>query len=334
MRFLPAALLAALAASSTLLTAGCGPSDEVRRYKAPKDPTWRMIGAIVTAKDNTWFFKVAAPADRISATQAEILSFLKALRVEASEVKWAVPEGWKEEQGGPARAATLKFGDRDPKLELTISKLPGDGGGLAANVNRWREQLGLDRASEAEIASTLRKVGDVQVVDLVGPTRPSMGGGRPMARPPQQPERSGDPKLDDVRAMFQFDRPPEWRENPQPGQSRIFEFQVDGALITFTIMGGEGGGLAANIDRWRGQAGLEPLGEAGVGRSATPMKFVGADAWLVEALGKDRAILGVIALSAQYSMFLKMDGTPSAVAAQRAAFAQVAQSFKMKGRDE
>lgn len=328
MRFLPAvALLAALAS--------CGPSDDIRRYKAPKDPTWRMIGAIVTAKDNTWFFKVAAPTDRISATQADILSFLRGLRIQEAEVKWTVPEGWKEEQGGPARVATLKFGDRDPKLELTISKLPGDGGGLSANVNRWREQLGLDRASEAEIASVLKKVGDVQVVDLVGPTRPSMGGGRAMARPPQQPpDRSGDPKLDDVRAMFQFDRPPDWRENPQPGQSRIFEFQVDGALITFTIMGGEGGGLAANIDRWRGQAGLEPMGEAGVGRSATPMKFVGADAWLVEAIGKDRAILGVIALSSQYSMFLKMDGTPSAVAAQRGAFAQVAQSFKMKGRDE
>lgn len=326
MRFLPAvALLAAIAS--------CGPGDEVRRYKAPKDPTWRMIGGIVTAKDSTWFFKVAAPTDRISATQAEILSFLRALRIEESEVKWPVPEGWQEEKGGPARVATLKFGDRDPKLELTISKLPGDGGGLPANVNRWREQLGLDRASEAEIASTLRKAGEAQVVDLVGPTRPTMGGGRAMARP-AQPERSGDPKLDDVRSMFQFDRPPAWRENPQPGQGRIFEFQADGAVISFTIMGGEGGGLAANIDRWRTQAGLEPLGEAGIGRSAIPMKFVGADAWLVEALGKDRAILGVIALNSQYSMFLKMDGAPSAVAAQRSAFTQAAQSFKMKGRDE
>ena len=42
---------------------------------------------------------------------------------------------------------------------------------------------------------------------------------------------------------------PEWRENPQPGQGRIFEFQADGAVITFSILGGESGGLAANIDR-------------------------------------------------------------------------------------
>ena len=98
-------------------------------------------------------------------------------------------------------------------------------------------------------------------------------------------------------------------------------------------MGGDGGGLAANIDRWRQQVGLEPLGEA-VTRSATPMNFVDAEGWLVEAMGKDRAILGVISLNSQFSMFLKMDGLPSVVASQRDTFTRVAQSFKMKGRHE
>ena len=327
MRLLPAvALLVAVA--------GCGRQDDVRRYKAPKDPAWRMIGAIVSAKDSTWFFKVAAPTDRIASAQTEVLTFLQGLRVADGDVKWTLPPGWKEEQGGPARVATLKFGDRDPKLELAISKLPGDAGGVPANVNRWREQLGLERAPEGEIAATLRKVGEAQVVDLIGPTRPTMGGGgRPMARPPE-PERSGDDQYDKVRSMFQFERPAEWRENPQPERPKVFEFRADGALITFTIMGGDGGGLAANIDRWRGQAGLEPLGEAGVGRSATPMKFVGSDAWLVEVPGKERAILGVIALSPEFSMFLKLDGPPSAVTAQRGTFLRVAQSFQMKGRNE
>jgi hypothetical protein len=328
MRLLPAvALLVAVA--------GCGRQEDVRRYKAPKDPTWRMIGAIVTAKDSTWFFKVAAPTDRIAACQDEVLSFLRGLKAQESDVKWTLPPGWKEEQGGPARVASFKFGDRDPKLELTVVKLPGDGGGLPANVNRWREQLGLERAAEGDIAASVRKLGEAQIVDLVGPTRPAMGGGRPMVRPSEPPPgRSGDPKLDDVRSMFQFERPAEWRENPQPDKGRIFEFQADGAQISFTIMGGDGGGLAANVDRWRTQAGLEPLGEQGLGRSATPMKFVNTDAWLVEALGKDRAILGVIALSPEFSMFLKMDGPPTAVSAQRATFTRVAQSFQMRGRHE
>jgi hypothetical protein len=326
MRLLPAvALLVAVA--------GCGRQDEVRRYKTPKDPTWRMIGAIVTAKDSTWFFKVAAPTDRIASAQSQVLMFLQDLRVEDGDVKWKLPAGWLEEKGGPARVASFKFGDRDPKLELTVVKLPGDGGGLSANVNRWREQVGLERAAEAEVASMVRKVGEAQVVDLIGPTRPAMGGGRAMARQPE-PERTADPQFDQVRSMFQFERPPEWRENPQPERPKVFEFRADGALITFTIMGGESGGLAANVDRWRTQAGLEPLGEQGLGRSATPMKFVNTDAWLVEVPGKERAILGVIALSPEFSMFLKMDGSPAAVSAQRATFTRVAQSFQMRGRHE
>jgi len=326
MRLLPAvALLVAVA--------GCGRQDEVRRYKTPKDPTWRMIGAIVTAKDSTWFFKVAAPTDRIASAQSQVLMFLQDLRVEDGDVKWKLPAGWLEEKGGPARVASFKFGDRDPKLELTVVKLPGDGGGLSANDNRWREQVGLERAAEAEVASMVRKVGEAQVVDLIGPTRPAMGGGRAMARQPE-PERTADPQFDQVRSMFQFERPPEWRENPQPERPKVFEFRADGALITFTIMGGESGGLAANVDRWRTQAGLEPLGEQGLGRSATPMKFVNTDAWLVEVPGKERAILGVIALSPEFSMFLKMDGSPAAVSAQRATFTRVAQSFQMRGRHE
>jgi hypothetical protein len=331
MRILPAVAL-------LLAVAGCGPDGEVRRYQAPKDPTWRMIGAIVSAKDATWFFKVTAPTSRIAAAQEEVLSFLRGLRVEEAAVRWTVPPGWKEEKGGPAREAAFKFGDREPKLEMTVVKLPSDGGGLAANVNRWREQVGLDRASEAEVAALVRKVGEAQVVDLIGPTRPAMSGGRPMARPPEPPPRSGDSKLDDVRAMFQFERPPSWRENPAPEKGRIYEFQAEeaggSAIVSFTIMGGESGGLAANIDRWRTQVGLEPLGDQGIGRSATPMKFVGSEAWLVDVVGKDRAILGVVAISPQFAMFLKMDGPPTAVNAQRATFVRVAQSFQMRGRNE
>jgi len=320
---------------------GCGRKDEVRRYQAPKDPMWRMIGAVVPGKDATWFFKVAGPHERVGAHKNEVLGFVRGLRLEDGEVRWTVPAGWKEEKGGPARLASLRFGNGDPRLELTVVKLPGDGGGLAANVNRWRDQLGLDRVGDAEASAAVQKVAatgvEAQVVDLIGPSRPA-GGPRAMSKPAAEPSRSSEPSLDGVRSMFTLERPPGWRENPSPEKQRIFEFQVEeggaSALVTFTIMGGEGGGLAANIDRWRTQAGLEPLGEQAVARSATPIRFVGTEGWLVEAIGKDRAILGVISLSSQFSMFLKMDGPPNVVVSQRDTFTRVAQSFQMKGRNE
>jgi hypothetical protein len=333
--------LAAGLALLLALSAGCGRNDEVRRYQAPKDPTWRMIGAIVSGKDATWFFKVTGPSDRIGAHKNDALDFLRGLRAVDGEVRWSLPSGWKEEKGGPARLASLRFGDRDPRLEMTVVRLPGDGGGLAANINRWRDQLGLDKIDDSEAAASVQKTAasgiEVQVVDLSGPTRPT-GGPRGMSRPAPEAPRSSEPSLDGVRSMFTFERPPGWRENPQPEMQRVFEFAIDdargSALVTFTIMGGDSGGLGGNIDRWRTQAGLEPLGEQAVARSATRMNFVGGEGWLVEATGKDRAILGVISLSSQFSMFFKMDGPPAVVASQRETFTRVAQSFQMRGRNE
>lgn len=51
-----------------------------------------------------------------------------------------------------------------------MSELIGDGGGVVANVNRWRNQLGIEiAATEAELG--LEKLGQGSViVDLVSPT--------------------------------------------------------------------------------------------------------------------------------------------------------------------
>ena len=336
MRFVP--LMA------VLLLAACGKKEEVRHYtKVPKDPVWRILGAVLPAKDSTWFLKVTASSDRIPPAKKEILTFLRGLRFEEGKLRWTLPAGWQEEKGAANREGSFRFGDRDPRLEMTVVRLPGDGGGLLANLNRWREQLGLERAAESELGNQTQKLDGTQtevlIVDLIGPLRPG-GGPKAMSMPPppDRPPVSGEPSLDNVRGMFSFELPQGWKENPRPDKQRIFEFQAEeggkSALVTFTIMGGEGGGLAANIDRWRTQAGLETLGEQAVSRSATPMKFVGTEGWLTEAIGPERAIIGVIALSPQFSMFLKMDGPPSVVASQRGAFQRLAQSFQMKSRHE
>jgi hypothetical protein len=165
-----------------------------------------------------------------------------------------------------------------------------------------------------------RHQSEAQVVDLVGPTRPRAAAPDGEARAAGRP-RSGEATLDSVRSMFTFERPPSWKENPQPGRAAFSSSHRragGSALVTFTIMGGEGGGLAANINRWRGQAGLEDLGDQAGVRSAVPLRFVGTEAWLVEAIGKDGPSSACIALIRQFSMFLKMDGAPAVVTSQRA----------------
>lgn len=328
-----------------LLAAACGRADEARHYKAPKDPSWRILGAVAPAPTATWFFKLAAPAERLDSVKPEVVAFYAKLKLEDGQVRWTLPPGWTEEKGGPQREATIKFGDKEPKLEISVTRFAGDGGGMLPNLNRWRNQLGLEPVTETELSSQAKKLdgasGEVWLVDLTGPNRPAAGP-RMASRPaPSEPEPAPSsrrqPTLDDIRSMFAFERPPAWKENPQPSQGRIFEFSIEegAGKALVTVYGMQGGGdLASNINRWRGQAGLDPIGEAEVSRAAAPVSFAGNEAWFVEAIGKERGILVVASLNPQLSLFFKMDGTPSVVEAQKAAFMRAAQTFQMKGRHE
>lgn len=63
-----------------------------------------------------------------------------------------VPEGWTEQPGSAMRDINLVFGG-EGEGECYVARLPGAGGGLAANVNRWRGQMGAEPLSDEEIAA-------------------------------------------------------------------------------------------------------------------------------------------------------------------------------------
>lgn len=75
----------------------------------------------------------------------------------AQSVVWQVPEGWKQEKAGQfvTAAYALPGGGR-----VTVSKLTGDGGGLAANLNRWRGQVGLKPVADKGVSGQPLKIAD------------------------------------------------------------------------------------------------------------------------------------------------------------------------------
>jgi hypothetical protein len=90
----------------------------------------------------------------------------------AGAVGWTVPEGWRavsSEQ--PMRVATFRAGAGDG-LEVTVAAFPGDAGGLLANINRWRGQLGMEPTNDADLAGAMRLSTDhgveVRTLRLVG----------------------------------------------------------------------------------------------------------------------------------------------------------------------
>ena len=86
-------------------------------------------------------------------TSAERFGFAgQGSQAQRSSFRWRTPEGWQELAPTSLREINLRpAGDPDAECYLTV--LPGGAGGVAANVNRWRGQLGEPPLGGQELSS-------------------------------------------------------------------------------------------------------------------------------------------------------------------------------------
>jgi len=81
-------------------------------------------------------------------------------------LRYDLPEGWTESPSGSSmRVATITL-PADPPLEIAVTRFPGDVGGLLANVNRWRNQVGLRPVDAADLEEVIERIdaGGLEVV--------------------------------------------------------------------------------------------------------------------------------------------------------------------------
>jgi hypothetical protein len=154
----------------------------------------RILAAITRRDGVAWFFKMTGEDDLVVQQKPAFIEFLKSVSFPAAAAQaqlppthppidagnmtaqagpaasssqdkpnWEVPSGWKEVSGGQFLVSKFILpGGGDTPTAVNVSKSPGDGGGLLANVNRWRSQLGLGPVAEADLAA------QVQSLDLPG----------------------------------------------------------------------------------------------------------------------------------------------------------------------
>ena len=93
----------------------------------------------------------------------------------AGELQYTVPTGWRKLPASGIRKATLQVED----AELSVLVFPGDVGGELANINRWREQIGLAAVEESGLSTISRELTISQhparYVDLIGPEKSIKG---------------------------------------------------------------------------------------------------------------------------------------------------------------
>lgn len=126
---------------AALVLTGCDQAKPTS-YQIPKeDRSVAMPGPAAAPK------KPAPAADG----SMRVLPGMKEAANQAGGVSYTVPEGWEEVPPSGIRKANFKVSDESGSAELTVLTFPGDVGGLLANINRWRGQIGLEGTTAEEL---------------------------------------------------------------------------------------------------------------------------------------------------------------------------------------
>lgn len=156
-------------------------------------PGWRMLGLLLVEPQGSAFFKATGPSALLAAERENFLKLAASLRIEtapatapdaakapdaasapaaaapdkgkemagniptasADDLIWEMPAGWREGPKKPMRAANYLVGP-DPASECYVTILPGESGGLRANINRWRDQLGASDLTQEQVDALTR----------------------------------------------------------------------------------------------------------------------------------------------------------------------------------
>lgn len=100
------------------------------------------------------------------------------------ELAWDAPAQWQQAPDRPMREATFTLG-ADSQTECYVSQFPGTVGGIAANVNRWRREVGQPPIDEAAVEElpTVEMMGREAILveaqgDFAGMGRDALPGAR------------------------------------------------------------------------------------------------------------------------------------------------------------
>ncbi|MCB1174580.1 MAG: hypothetical protein KDK39_13500 [Leptospiraceae bacterium] len=89
---------------------------------------------------------------------------------------WNMPAGWSVRDGDAMRLASFSAPGPAGEADVSIVRLAGDGGGLAANINRWRGQIQLAPLAENTILNQMqREQGKLGVFKWIQLTNPGLG---------------------------------------------------------------------------------------------------------------------------------------------------------------
>lgn len=164
-----------------LLAAGCR-DREIVSYRAPKDPAATPAAGATpgSGQASAELPEGHPPVDGGSsapggAPAGDMARMANTAVPTASgnDLKWSAPAEWAPKPGSAMRKGSYAVKGPGGDADLAITAFPGDTGGLEANLNRWRGQVGLPPQAGAELTGPLEKFTahglEITVADYTGP---------------------------------------------------------------------------------------------------------------------------------------------------------------------
>lgn len=116
---------------------GCSKKNEITVYDVPKEGAKAIALAPAKASDG---MKAGGVPGLEQSTQGFAIP------------KWKAPIDWEAQPLGSMRKGSfIVKNSKGESADISILVFPGDVGGFLANVNRWRQQIGLEGISMAEL---------------------------------------------------------------------------------------------------------------------------------------------------------------------------------------
>lgn len=140
------------------------------------------------------------------------------------------------------------------------------------------------------------------------------------------------PEAAPEKPQIKWDVPADWKPVP-PTAMRYASFAFPGADgessdVSVSVFDGDGGGDLENVNRWRGQAGLDPITADGLQGLIVPVICKDGDILTVDMAGPKARILAGWARTGGRTWFFKLTPAGKLAAAGKAEFAKFLQSVE------
>ena len=288
-----------------------------------------------------------------------------------------LPAGWEETPGGGMRLSSyIVRGAAGEEAQVSVVPLPGASGSEIDNVNRWRNQLGLQAISEDDLPGQRQEVtvaGEPgRMYEMAGtadgePTRTlaallkhansvwffKMMGNDTLVKEQKaafvkfiaQYEISHDDHSHDTPAPAapppvaatpsptvgtNWAVPSRWQQvTPGPMVQAKYTIAEGKASVTLSILGGSGGALLPNVNRWRTeQLQLPPATEKDLETLAVPLDLPDAKGSLIDMRGPAQRMVAARIPRGDQTWYFKLMGEDSVVGMEKDAFIEFVKSAK------